>query len=95
MTSFTALRQEALPAIFHDGFWNRDHDCLIVIHSNHLSGIHGFQDNEIILPVGYDTFVIYLREKLLSDQDFMIVIHSNFLSAMHGFRDNVILLDCC
>jgi len=29
-----------------------------VFHSNILSGMHGFRDNEVSLPTGYDVIVI-------------------------------------
>jgi len=35
-----------------------DHDFLIVFHSNLLSLIHGFRDNEVLLQAGYDVMVI-------------------------------------
>jgi len=54
MTSLSVLRQGALQAIFHDVFWKTDHDFLIVIHSNFLSGMHGFRDNEVLLQARYD-----------------------------------------
>jgi len=37
----------ALPAKFHDGFWKSDHDFLIAFHTNFLSRMHGFRDNEV------------------------------------------------
>jgi len=43
---------------FHDGFWKSDYDVVIVIHSNFLSGMHGFRDNEIVLPTGNDVILI-------------------------------------
>jgi len=58
MTSSWFLRQAALQAIFHDGFWKSDHDFRTVIHSNFLSAIHSFRDNEVLLPTGYDVIVI-------------------------------------
>jgi len=30
---------------------------MIVIHSNFMSALHGFQDNEVLLPTGYDLIV--------------------------------------
>jgi len=35
-----------------------DHDFLIVLHSNFLSGMRGFRDNEVLLQAGYDVIVI-------------------------------------
>jgi len=58
MTSSWLRRQGALNAILHDGFWKSDHDLLIVFHSNFLSGMHGFRDNEVLLQGGYDVIVI-------------------------------------
>jgi len=43
---------------FYDGFWKSDHDFLIVFHSNILSGMHGFRDNEVLLLTGYDVIVV-------------------------------------
>jgi len=48
----------ALQAIFHDGFWRRYYDFLIVFHGNFLYAMHGFQDNEVLLQAGYDVIVI-------------------------------------
>jgi len=48
----------ALQEIFLDGFWKSDHDFLIAFHTNFLSRVHGFQDNEVSLQVGYDVIVI-------------------------------------
>jgi len=31
---------------------------LIVSHSNFLSGMHGFRDNEVLLQAGYEVIVI-------------------------------------
>jgi len=35
-----------------------DYDFLIVFDSNFLSGMHGFPDNVVLLPTGYDIIVI-------------------------------------
>jgi len=70
-------------------------------HSNFLSGVHGFQDNEFLLQAGYDVIVIsppggapedFSWRILKDDYDFLIAFHSNFVSGMHGFRDNEVLL---
>jgi len=58
MTSSWFLRQGALQTIFYAGFWKRDHDFLIVYHINFLPGMHGFQDDEVLLTAGYDVIVI-------------------------------------
>jgi len=58
MTSSWFFRQGALQAIFHDGFSKSDHDFLIAFHTNVLSRIHGFRDNEVLLPTGNDVIVI-------------------------------------
>jgi len=58
MTSSSVLRQGALCALFHDGFWKIYHDILIMSHSNFLSGMHGFGNNEVLLQAGYDVIVI-------------------------------------
>jgi len=101
MTSSWFLHQGSLHAILLDGFWKSEHDFLIAFHSNFLSVMLGFRDNEVLLPTGYD-FIISLPPGALhvhfhdefwkSDDDFLIVFHSNFLSGKHGFRDNLVLL---
>jgi len=48
----------ALPALFHEEFRKSDHDFLIALHTNFLSGMHGFRDNEVLLQTGYDVIVI-------------------------------------
>jgi len=58
MTSTSVLRQGALQAIFRDEFWKSEHDFLIVFHIIFWTGMHGFRDNEILLPTGYDVIVI-------------------------------------
>jgi len=57
MTSSWFLRQGALYAILHNRFWKSDHDFLIAFHSNFLPAMHGFRDNEVLLPTGYDVIV--------------------------------------
>jgi len=57
MTSSSVLRQGALHALFHDGFWKSDHDFLIIILSNVLATMLGFRDNEVVLTSGYDIIV--------------------------------------
>jgi len=52
------LRKGALQAIFHDGFGKSDHDFLIAFYTNFLSRMHGFRDNEVLLPTGNDVIVI-------------------------------------
>jgi len=42
MASSLFLRQRALHAIFHDGFWKSDYDFLIVFLSNFLSTLHAW-----------------------------------------------------
>jgi len=49
--------EKATHALFHGGFWKNDHDFLIAFHSNLLSGVHGFRDNEVQLPTGYYVIV--------------------------------------
>jgi len=59
--------------------------------------MHGFRDNEVVLPTGYDVIVIYPLQAIFhdgfwkSDHDLLIVFHINFLSGMHGFRDKEVL----
>jgi len=35
-----------------------DQDFMIVINTNFLTAMHGFRDNEVLLPTGYDVIVI-------------------------------------
>jgi len=44
----------ALQTIFQHEFWKSNHASLIVIHNKFVSAMHGFRDNEILLPTGYD-----------------------------------------
>jgi len=101
MTSSWFLRKGVLQEIFDDGLWKSDHDFLIVFHNNFSSGMHGFRDNEDLLPTGYDVIVIspqggasgdFWWQTVKERPDFLIVFHINFLSGMHGFRDNEVLL---
>jgi len=39
-----------------------------VIHSNYLSGMHGFQDNEVLLQAEYDVIVISPSRSVFSCQ---------------------------
>jgi len=48
----------ALYAILHGRFRKSNHDFLIAFHSNFLSAMNGFRDNEVLLPTGYDAIVI-------------------------------------
>jgi len=73
-------------------------------HSNVLSAMHGFRDNDVLLPTRYDVIVspqpggdsgdFFMTDSDFwkSEHDFLIVIHSNFLSVMHGFWANEALL---
>jgi len=63
--------------------------------------MHGFRDNEVFLPTGYDVIVISTLgalQEICNDglwesyHDFLIVFRSNFSSGMCGFRDNEVLL---
>jgi len=55
VTSSWFFHQEALHAIFMtDSERATMHDFPIVIHSNFLSAMHGFRDNEVLLLTGYD-----------------------------------------
>jgi len=101
MTSSSVLRQETLHTLYHDGFWKSDHDFQLMIHSNFLATMHGFRDNEAVLPTAYGVIVISLPGGASRDfswwfwksgHDFLIAFHSNFLSGVHGFRDNEVLL---
>jgi len=58
MMSLWFLRYGAFQAIFRDGFWKSDHDFLIALYTNFLSMMHGFRDNEVLLPTGNDVIVI-------------------------------------
>jgi len=48
----------AFQVIFYDVFRKSDHDFLTAFLSNVLSEMHGFRDNEVYLPTGYDVNVI-------------------------------------
>jgi len=96
LTSSWFLPQGALHAILQNGFWKSDHDFLIAFHSNFLSVMHGFQDNEVYCQPDMTSSSV-LRQGALhahfhdgfwkSDHDFLIAFHSNFLPGMHGFWD--------
>jgi len=58
MTSSSVVRHSALHAHFHDWLWNCDQDFLIAFNSNFLYGMHGFQDNEVLLQAGHDVIMI-------------------------------------
>jgi len=101
MTSSWFGRKGALRAILHDAFWKSDHDFLIVIDSNFVSGLHGFWDNKVFCKPDM-TSSLFLRQGALSanfhdgfwksDNNFLIVLHSKFLFEMRGLRDNEVLL---
>jgi len=40
-----------------DGFYESDRDFQLMIHSNFLATMHGFRDNEVVLPTAYDVIV--------------------------------------
>jgi len=92
------LCQGALQANFNYRLWNSDHDFLIAFHCNFLSQMHGFPDNEVLLPTGYDVIVISPLQAILHDEfwkndhDFLIEFASKYLYGMHGFRDNEVWL---
>jgi len=98
ITPSSVLRQEALHAPFHDGFWTSDLDFLIAFHSNFLYGMHGFRDNEVLFQVGYDAIVIYSPGWRCTqcfdcrfwkdDPNFILVLHWNYTSIVHRFRFN-------
>jgi len=58
MTASWFRRQWALHVICHDGFWKSDHNFLIAFRGNFLFGMHGIQDNEVLLQAGYDVIMI-------------------------------------
>jgi len=70
-----------------------------VIHSNFLSGMHGFRDNEVLLQAGYDVIMIswwalqaiFHDGFLKSDHDFLIAFHSIFFICDACVRDNKVL----
>jgi len=94
MMSFSVIRQGALQAIFHDDVWKGDHDFLKVIHSNFISAMHGFQDNEVLFPTRYDVTVIYplggvfLDGIWKRDPSFIIMVH--WLISLISYRFEVI-----
>jgi len=61
ITSSWFLRQGSLYAIVHNGFWKGDHDFLIAFHSDFLSGMHGFQDIEVLLQADYEVWLRILK----------------------------------
>jgi len=61
---------------------------MIMIHSNFISGMHGYRDNKVSLQAGYDVIVIspsggasrdFYDGFWKSDHGFLIVINSNCL----------------
>jgi len=58
MMSSWLLHKGALQKIFHDAVWKSNHDFLIAFHSNFVSGMRGFRDNEVLLQAEYDVIVI-------------------------------------
>jgi len=95
MTSSWFLRQGALHAIYHDGFWKSDHDFLISFHSNFLVTMHGFRDNEVLFQSVYDVIVISPLGALQaifhdgfwkSDHDFLLVVNGNFCPNSNGLE---------
>jgi len=87
LTSLWFLRQVALLAILNDGFWKSDCDFLIAFHSNFLSWMHGFRDNEVLLQAGYEIimisppgahYAIWHDWFWKSDHDLLMAFHSNF-----------------
>jgi len=101
MTSSWFIRERAFQAIFHDGFWNSDHDVLIVINNNFLSAMHGFEITRFYWqPDMTSSSIVRQGERHAivhdtfwkSDLNFLIAFDSNVLSAMHGFPYNVVLL---
>jgi len=78
-----------------------DQDFMIVIHTNFITAIHGFHDNEVLLPIVYEVIVspppggaarTFKNGFWKSDHDLLIVFYSKFLSGMYGFRVNEVLL---
>jgi len=61
-------------AILYDGFWKSDHDFLIVFHSNFLSGMHAYRDNEVLLQGGYDVIVISTPWGDASDEFWWLIL---------------------
>jgi len=93
MTLSWFLRQGSLHAILHDGFCKSDHDFLIAFHSNFLSVMHGFRDNEVLLQTWYDVIVISppgTPQAILhdgfwkGDPDFILMFNWNLLSILNG-----------
>jgi len=87
ITSSPFLRQRALHAISHNGFWKSDQDFLLAFHPNFLSAMHGFRDNEVLLPTGYDVIVsppatgaarTFSGRILTSENDFLKAFQSDF-----------------
>jgi len=67
-----------LYVLFLGGLWKSDYDFLIVINSNFLFAMHGFRDNEVLLPTGYDVIVVLLQGALYA-------LHDGFWKSDHDF----------
>jgi len=78
MTSSSVLRQGALHALFHDGFWKSDHVFLILIHCTFIcdAWFPRYWGSMISLPKALHA--IFHDGFWKSDHDFPIVIHVTF-----------------
>jgi len=106
MTSSWFLCLGELQTIIHDGFWKSEHDFLISFHSNFFSWMHGFRDNEVLLPNGNDVIVIsalwvvshrFCWQDLKWHPSFLIMVHWHFsrISYCFGVIRHFILAGKC
>jgi len=76
---------------FRRFFWKNEHDFLIVIHGNFLSAMHGFQDDEVVLPSGYDRgrrMHFFITDSERATITFWLCLFSYRVC----FRDNMVVL---
>jgi len=88
-TSSSVLRQGALHALFHDGFWKSDHDFLIAFHNNLSAVMHGFKYNGVLLQIGYDVIVtppLCVDGIWKSDSSFIIMVHWHISCISYRFE---------
>jgi len=80
------IRHGALARMLYNGLWKSDNDLLKAFHSNFLSGMHGFRDDEVLLSTGYDVMSVirqWAMQALFhavfwkSDHD-LLAFHNNF-----------------
>jgi len=55
----SVFRQGVQHAPFYDELKKSDHDFLIAFHGNFISGMLGFQDDEVLLQAVYEIIMIF------------------------------------